>query len=150
MEAWGRRSSSSVRTDGSSPGFQTSSRLVVCTFDENEPRLAAQRGPIELSFRGRPTVLVFVAVVVAEQADIDRAAIDLVQIYLISPAVGGREVFEQECREVSSQECVALYERLDCTAFLRQFLLHAADEDGWWAGAESNRLPATKPNEVGI
>ncbi len=68
--------------------------LVVRAFYIDEARLAQSCGLIELVFGGRQASSVFMPVFLTEQADVNCAPTDFVEIDLIGAAVGGGQVFK--------------------------------------------------------
>jgi hypothetical protein len=75
-----------------------------------------------------------------EQADVNRASANFVKVNIIRAAVGGGQILEQENVKEPPEQRVAANEITDCPAFLRQFLLHAADEDAVAHGCNECRL----------
>src|SRR5271157_688565 len=63
---------------------------VVRTLNEDQSLLARARCSVEFTLRGRQSLGIFIAVFIAEKANVDRAATHLAQIDFIGPAVGRR------------------------------------------------------------
>jgi len=105
--------------------------LVVGTFDEDEPGLVLGGGAIEFLFGWRLGEAGHRTVFVAKQAEVEAAAIHLVEINLVGTTVGGGQILEQEDLEEATQQRVAANVIADGLAFLGQFLLHTADEEAF-------------------
>ena len=101
---------------------------VLVALDEDQALLPGGGGPVELALRGRQPLGVFIAVFVAEQAQVDVAAVHLLQVDLIGATVGSRQVLEEEHIEEPAQEGISLDVVLQRPALGGQLFLHAADE----------------------
>ena len=111
---------------------------VLVALDEDQAMLPGSGSPVELAFRGRESLGVFVAIFVAEQPQIDGTSVHLFQIDLLGAAVGGGQVLEKEHFEEPAQEGISLDVVLQRPALGGQFLLHAADE---YQGFHGRRPP---------
>jgi len=80
---------------------------------------------------GRGNALcVLVAVIVAQDAQVDVAALDFREVNLIGALIAGGEFLKQEdLGDEPPQERITQQKRLQIAAERREFLLHAADED---------------------
>jgi hypothetical protein len=70
--------------------------------------LVLPRGQGKLPFGRRKAVGVLETILVAEQPDIDIAAVDLVEIHLVGPAVRGGHLLKQEGLEEAAEQRIAL------------------------------------------
>ena len=70
--------------------------VVVCAFHIDEARLVQGCGLVELALGGRKTGAIFVAVFLTEQADVNRATANFIQVNIIHPAVGGGQILEKK------------------------------------------------------
>jgi len=118
---------------------------LTMALDEDEPRLAHCGRAVELALRRRGLLRVSGAVFAAEQADVHRAAIDLGEVDLVRTAISGRQVLEEEHREETAQQCVALDEVPDRTFLLGELRLDAADEDHILQRERSRSTSSTRP-----
>ena len=108
--------------------------MVVGTFHIDETRFALGGGLVEFAFGRRKAGGVFVAVFLAKQPDVNGTAPDFVEINFVGAAVGGGQILEQENVKEPPEQRVAANEITNCPALLRQFFLHAADEDAFAHG----------------
>jgi hypothetical protein len=102
---------------------------IVGPLHEDQSVLMELGGLLELPLSGRDTLSVLVAIVVAEQPEVDVAAFHLVQIHLIGPTVRRGNLLEQETLEEAPQEGISEEVVPEGHALLRELLLHAADEN---------------------
>src|SRR6185503_13856571 len=85
-------------------------------------------------------VLIFVAILVSKDTEVDVAALDFGEINLISTLVLGWEFFEEKHVGNKAVEYrVAKEKGLQVRANLREFFLHAADEDSKSSRWHSNQ-----------
>ena len=102
---------------------------IIGTFDKNKALFSSGRGSVELALCGGEAGGIRRAVVVAEDADIDGAAIHFGEINIVGVAVGGGQVFEKKDFKKAAQEHIALDEELHGPPFGSQFLLDAGEEE---------------------
>lgn len=97
--------------------------LVVGAFDKDEADLVLLGGTSEFALGRGNALSVFEAIVVPEEADIDRATVYFIEVKQVGTAVCGREILEEENLEVALEEWVALYEIGQGATFGGQFFL---------------------------
>ncbi len=101
---------------------------VVTPLDEDEPLYAMCRGMVEFPLSRRDPFGVLITVFVAEEAYIDGAALNLVQIDRIGALVGSGQALEQKHLEKPAQERVAMDILFQGATLISQFFLYRADE----------------------
>lgn len=85
---------------------------------------------IEFAFGRRDAALILKAVLVAEDTQVDVAALYLVEVHLIRAAVAGRQFLEQEnLGNEAAQDGIAEQESLQVQPLLCKFFLHTTDEN---------------------
>jgi hypothetical protein len=105
------------------------SAIVGLAFDEDQPLDATCGGTIELALGGRKAFRPLGAVLPAEESEVDRGPVDLLEVDVVGTPVTRRKLLEQEDVEEPSQEWVRSHVVGDRRALGGQFLLDAADED---------------------
>ena len=110
--------------------------LVIRAFDENQPMLVPPGGQFKFPFRRRNPLRVLEAVFVAEQAHIDIAPFDLIEINVVRPAVGGGDFFKEKRLKEPAQQRIAAQIIPQRRPFPGELLLHRTDED-----AQRHRVP---------
>ena len=65
-------------------------RQVVCPLHKNQPGLAFLRCAVKLALGRRHALVILKTVFLPEQADIDGATVNLVQVNLVCTTVAGR------------------------------------------------------------
>jgi hypothetical protein len=104
--------------------------LLVRAPDVDQARLAEPGGRVVLAFGRRDAASILVAVLVPEEAEVDVAALHLVEVGRLRVLVPRRQLLEQEdLRDVFREQRVAEQERLQIPAQRLELLLHAGDED---------------------
>ena len=84
---------------------------------------------IELALHRREPLLIFPAVLVSQQTEINIAVSDLPQVDIVSPSVGGRQSLEQEHIKELFQQRVSPQVLAQAGPLGRKLLLHAADKN---------------------
>ncbi len=97
--------------------------------DEYTPVFTGGGGAVEFVFCWRNTRCVLKPVFLAEKADVERAAVNLGKIDLISPLAGGGDVLKQEDLEKLRQQWIVMDVIFERTPFRLKFLLDRTEED---------------------
>lgn len=103
-------------------------KRVIVSLDKDQPVFAGCGGPVELMLRGRKSLGVFMAVAVADQAEIDIAAVHLGQVDFIRPPPRCGKILEQEHLTESAEQGVVFEESFDGAALRSELLLYRTDE----------------------
>ena len=78
--------------------------LFADAFDENQACFVQLSGKVKFMFGGRNTFLIFVAVEVSNQAQIDVTFLNLSEIHFLWTVVVGRDFLEDERLEELAQQ----------------------------------------------
>ena len=101
---------------------------VVLALDKDQAVDAEGTRPVKLSFCRRDAGFILAAIAKAEQAYIDVALRDFVQIERVRPLVQGRDILEQEHVKKLAQQRVAENIVAQRRPLLDELALHATDE----------------------
>ena len=102
---------------------------VIGGLEKDQAGFAALAGALKLPLGGPDPFGVDTAVFTAEQAHIESAAVDVLEVEVIGAAVAGGQVFEQHRLEEAPQQRIPLQEVAKRQPFGGELLLHAAEED---------------------
>ena len=74
---------------------------IVAVFDEDDPVSALRRGVGELLLGGGQPPDILRSVIVAKQSDVNRAAVNCIEVHVLRIAIRRWQIFKQEHIEVA-------------------------------------------------
>ena len=119
------------------------STVFLRSLHEDQPVLLQFGGAVELALGRGDSLGVLASVVLSEQAHVDVAPLNLLQIDPIWALIGSRHFLEQKNLEETPHERVTAQVVADAFPLPCEFALHAADEDadrGHWLGSSTISL----------
>ncbi len=94
---------------------------------------------VEFVLGGRDSLIIFPAIFIGKQAEVDIAVTDFIQVHAVGFTIGSRQIFEQKQVEEASEQWVGVNVITQARSLSGEILLNTADEDSPTSHSESLR-----------